>query len=184
MSTSIVLPKFRYHQDPLATGSLEPSTIECVCCGQARGFIYVGPVYCEVELNDALCPWCIADGSAARKFDAEFTDRGGIGDYGRWERVSDAVLDEISTRTPGFSGWQQERWFTCCGDAGVFLGRAGRNELDAAGLDAIRAIQRESGLEGDAWDQYFRALDRDGSPTAYLFRCPECGGIAGYSDCD
>jgi uncharacterized protein CbrC (UPF0167 family) len=178
------LPKFRYHPDPIATGSLVPSDHACVCCEQARGFIYTGPVYAEEELSDALCPWCIADGSAHRKLGAEFTDRDGVGDYGNWEPVPQSTLDEIVTRTPGFSGWQQERWCTCCGDAAVFLGRCGRAELVARGQNAIQAIQDETGLSGPSWDDYFQALDRDGSPTAYLFQCATCGRFRGYSDCD
>ncbi len=31
------LPTFKYHPDPLATGSVIESNVECVCCGQARG---------------------------------------------------------------------------------------------------------------------------------------------------
>jgi len=58
------LPVFRYHPDPIASGSVVASAAECVCCGEARGFIYTGPAYCEAELEEALCPWCIADGSA------------------------------------------------------------------------------------------------------------------------
>ena len=45
-------------------------------CGESRGFIYSGPVYGQEELDSSICPWCIADGSAAEKFDAEFTDVG------------------------------------------------------------------------------------------------------------
>src|SRR6266542_1799858 len=41
-----------------------------------RGYVYVGPVYAIEELDEAFCPWCIADGTAAAKFDAEFTDVG------------------------------------------------------------------------------------------------------------
>ncbi len=39
------------------------------------------------------------------------------------------VIDEVSGRTPGFSGWQQERWLVHCGDACAFLGPAGRTEI-------------------------------------------------------
>jgi uncharacterized protein len=178
------LPHFRYHPDPLATESVQSSDAACVCCGRARGFIYVGPVYAEAELDSALCPWCIADGSAHRDFGAEFTDRIGVGDGGQWEQVPETVVDEITTRTPGFCGWQQERWFTCCGDAAVFLGRVGYAELVAAGADAVRAIQDDCALDGDKWVEFFEALDRDGSPTAYLFRCSKCNRLAGYTDCD
>jgi len=67
-------PVFRYHPNPIASGSIVASGAQCVRCEQRRGFIYAGPSYCEVELDVALCPWCIADGSAHEKFDASFVD--------------------------------------------------------------------------------------------------------------
>ncbi|WP_274521918.1 CbrC family protein [Burkholderia pyrrocinia] len=36
------LPAFRYHPDPLATGSVIRSDARCVCCGDARGYVYAG----------------------------------------------------------------------------------------------------------------------------------------------
>ncbi len=97
----MVLPIFKYHPDPVATESIVPSDALCVCCGRARGYIYAGPVYSEEELEESLCPWCIADGSAHERFDACFTDEGGIGDYGTWDLVPSEIVDEIAYRTPG-----------------------------------------------------------------------------------
>ncbi|MGV8422639.1 CbrC family protein, partial [Pseudomonas aeruginosa] len=31
------LPHFRYHPEPLASGSIEASATTCQCCGKARG---------------------------------------------------------------------------------------------------------------------------------------------------
>jgi uncharacterized protein CbrC (UPF0167 family) len=93
------------------------------------------------------------------------------------------VVEEVVNRTPCFIGWQQERWFTHCGDAAAFLAVAGRQELEALGAEAIAAIREESGCEGEEWDSYFRTLDRDHGPTAYVFRCRHCGKLGGYSDC-
>src|SRR5688572_25633883 len=112
----MTLPHFTYHPDPLATGCVEPSSKQCICCQKVRGYIYTGPVYTQEDLSNSLCPWCIADGSAYKKFGAEFTDPAGVGDYGSWDPVPQAVIDELVQRTPGFSGWQQERWWTHCGD--------------------------------------------------------------------
>jgi uncharacterized protein len=39
------LPVFRYHPDPIASGSIVASGAQCACCGARRGFIYTGPVY-------------------------------------------------------------------------------------------------------------------------------------------
>ena len=33
-------------------------------------------LYAVDELDEAFCPWCIANGTAAEKFEAEFTDVG------------------------------------------------------------------------------------------------------------
>ena len=176
------LPTFKYHPNPLATGSVEPSENKCVVCGQARGFIYKGQPYAEEELADAICPWCIADGGAHEKFNAEFVDAGGVGGYGTWESVADEIVEEVAYRTPGFIGWQQEKWFTHCADAGEFLGLAGKKELMALGPEAIQAIKEEIGFEGDEWNEYFESLDKEGEPTAYMFRCRKCGTLGGYSD--
>jgi uncharacterized protein len=178
------LPVFRYHPDPLATGSVVPSNSACRSCGQVRGFVYAGPVYAEDELDDALCPWCIADGSAAEKFDAEFTDPAGVGGYGDWDAVPATVVTEVARRTPGFSGWQQERWWTHCADAAEFLGPAGGREVKERWPGALANLQAESGFQGADWDDYFAALDRESPPTAYVFRCRHCGELGGYSDTD
>jgi len=116
------LPAFKYHPDPIATGSVKASENVCVCCDRARGYIYTGPTYAEEELEEELCPWCIADGTAHAELDAEFVDREGIGGYGEWEEVSSTIVDEVACRTPGFSGLQQERWYTHCADAAEFVG--------------------------------------------------------------
>jgi uncharacterized protein CbrC (UPF0167 family) len=178
------LPEFRYHPDPIATGNVEASTTNCRSCGQARGYIYTGPVHAAEELDRALCPWCIADGSAANRFSAEFVDSDAIGDYGDWDQVPEDVVDEIAKRTPGFTGWQQERWWTHCGDGAEFLGSAGREELETKWPNAIPAIRAELGADEEHWDDYFASLDAEGSPTAYVFRCRHCGALGGYSDCD
>jgi uncharacterized protein len=180
--TSETLPTFRYHADPIATGSVVISDSKCVCCEQARGYIYTGPVYSEDEHTDDICPWCIADGSAHVKIGAEFTDPAGVGGYGDWEDVPANIYEEVAHRTPGFNGWQQEKWFTCCGDAACFTGRAGYKELLGMGAQAIEAIRVESQLDGKEWEEYLKGMDKKDQPTAYLFRCLHCQKIGGYSD--
>lgn len=115
--------------------------------------------------------WCIADGSAAEQFDAEFTDVG----WGVPPEVPDAVLQEVATRTPGFSGWQQEHWLYHCGDAAAFLGRVGWTGLQPH-PDAIESLQQEQSADA------LMALDVDGAATAYLFRCRHCGRHIAYAD--
>ena len=65
-----------------------------------------------------LCPECIANGEAARKYDGSFQD-----DFSLDDGVNDPEkLDELIHRTPGYSGWQQEYWRAHCGDYCAFLG--------------------------------------------------------------
>ena len=178
------LPHFTYHPDPIGTGSVKPSDAICRGCEQSRGYVYDGSPYADEELEGAICPWCIADGTAASRFNAEFVDPAAIGDFGRWAPVPGSVVEEVSKRTPGFTGWQEERWWTHCGDAAQYLGRAGQRELTERWADAIEAIRTEIGFEGGDWNDYFAALDVDGSPTAYVFRCRHCQALGGYSDFD
>jgi uncharacterized protein len=175
------LPAFRYHPDPLATGSIVESTAACRSCGQSRSYVYNGPVYADDDVPDsALCPWCIADGTAASKFAAEFADVGS----GVPTDIADAVLDELSHRTPGFYSWQQDHWLYHCGDACAFLGRVGRPELDDH-LDAMEMLLHENdsfGWSGEQSRLYVDSLDADGETTAYLFRCLSCDVHVAFSD--
>jgi hypothetical protein len=156
----------------------------CVCCGGQRGYNYLGPVYCSSEeLSGEICPWCIADGSAHEKYGAEFTDAAGIREDSKPASVSNSTLDELAFRTPGFTGWQQEHWLACCGDATAFLGLAGRKELKGPWSDAIASIQKDCKIRDErAWTEYFNALDKNEGPTAYIFQCLHCGKHLGYSD--
>lgn len=146
------LPVFRYHPDPVTTEMVTETARACRCCGRARGVVYAGAVHAAEELVEQLCPWCIADGSAARTFGAEFTDVG----IGVPPGVPPEVLDELATRTVGFTGWQQEHWMYHCNDAAAFLGLASDA---AAGMSAVASVS-----------------------TTYLFRCLHCRTELSYSD--
>jgi uncharacterized protein CbrC (UPF0167 family) len=169
------LPSFRYHPDPVATGSViaAPDT-PCLCCNRIRGYVYTGPAYTEKNFNlsHAICPWCIADGSAAKMFGAGFNDAGAMDD------VAHDVMAEIATRTPGFESSQTVVWPVCCDDAAAFLSRAGAEELREQfpeAIDAVRALlATDFDLDGDEIDEFIGGLDKDGEPTAYIFRCLHC----------
>jgi uncharacterized protein CbrC (UPF0167 family) len=175
------LPIFQYHPDPIASGSIVASDAACACCGAQRGFVYAGPTYCEDELEDALCPWCIADGTAAKKFDASFTDPACFAD-----EIPRATVEEIAFRTPGFSAWQQEKWLACCGDAAAFLEPAGHAEIRARHPRIEGALMmyivHELEISGGAATRFLQSLDRDHGPTAYVFACRHCDNKPAYVD--
>ncbi len=176
--TNADFPDFRYHPDPLASGSVVASELRCDVCGQERGYMYDGPVYAEAS-QVAVCPWCIADGGAALKFDAAFVESG------PWcDGLSDEVVRAVRQRTPGFSGWDAEHWLTCHSDAMAFLGPCGASEIRQH-PDALAALREDAlagGIVPAELDEYVASLDAAGSPTGYLFRCHECGRHDAYSD--
>ena len=172
-------PTFKYHPDPVATGSLVESTETCDRCGLARGLNYAGTPYAVDEI-ETICAWCIADGSAAREFDAVFTDVG----LGVPADVPEHVREEVAHRTPGFIGWQQEHWMFHCSDAAAFLGLVGWDDVadlpDAVG--SLRSDLAEIGVGTAEADWQIKMMRRDGDLTGYLFRCLHCGTHLAYSD--
>jgi hypothetical protein len=60
-------------------------------------------IYAEETLQDCLCPWCIADGSAHDRFDATFVDseafpdgtpQAAIGSTVLWKRLGEIHLED------------------------------------------------------------------------------------------
>lgn len=68
----------------------------------------------------------MGDGSAHKKFDAEFTDSAGVDDYIPPKR-----------------------------SAATFLGQMGCPEIDSKWRAAIPSLQTDCGLAGDEWDEIF-----------------------------
>lgn len=174
MTRAVVLPTFRYHPDPLASGSIVGSDVECRRCRQSRGYIYTGPVYSEADLDDGLCPWCIADGSAHREFDASFVDSEAFA-----PNVPGPVVAEVSERTPGYNTWQSEEWPACCNDATAFLAPAGISEIRKTYRElegsVLSHIIYNMSISGGAATRLLESLNIDAGPTAYLFQCLACG---------
>ncbi|MFI6938515.1 CbrC family protein [Streptomyces sp. NPDC050418] len=171
------LPSFRYHPDPVTTGAIAASGAVCVCCGQERGWIYTLPLYTEQEVPGRVCPWCIADGTAAERFDGEFVDADGL------DGVSLEVLQEVTRRTPAFSAWQDPRWLVHCHDAAAFLGEVGYSELaeHPETLDQLRTDLRLGGWhDADQLEEFVQNLG--GGASAMLFRCTICGDHLAYTD--
>jgi uncharacterized protein CbrC (UPF0167 family) len=167
------LPTFRYHPDPIGSGSIVESAEQCRCCRSARGYIYTGSVYSSDDLDDSLCPWCIADGSAHAKLDATFVDTEAFA-----EGIPESVIDEISERTPGYSSWQSEHWPACCDDATAFLAPVGIQEIREHYRELEGAVLShiiyEMKISGGAATRLLASLQKDAGPTAYLFRCLDC----------
>jgi len=171
------LPMFRYHPDPLATGALEGSDDACQCCGRKRGYVYTSNVFTTARI-DTVCPWCIADGSVHRKFDASFTDGFEPSDVGLPDEVRDTVLH----RTPGYASWQDPVWMACCGDACAFRGDASRADLQALTAEERERIRAQFALEDGELEEWFREYEPPGNPAFYRFDCLHCGRVHVHVD--
>jgi uncharacterized protein CbrC (UPF0167 family) len=159
------LPKFKYHPNVYDDSIITHGEGVCQCCGNKVN-VYTEFIYSRHDDIRCICMNCIADGSAAKKFDGEF-----IQDVE--QRVSDPTkTDELLHRTPGYSSWQGEYWLTCCDDYCEFLGSVGGKELDELGIpdNVIKEYADEWKTELDRYE-----LEKYGSPSGYLFRCLHCG---------
>lgn len=165
------LPHFTYHPDPIATGSIKPSAEACVCCGQSRGFVYDASFYTTQDVRGPFCPWCIADGSAATRFEGSFNDTYSLASV----NVPDAVLQEVEYRTPGYASWQQEVWLAHCGDACEFHGDAPASELQALQGETLDEVLQENMLEPELWQHIVKGYVPGGNPCVFKFVCRHCG---------
>ena len=170
------LPKFRYHPEPLKTGAFKDDMIViCECCGKNTEIYYNNGVYSEQDVT-YLCPACIANGEAAKKFDATFVQ--GADKLATDDAKKD---EELFERTPGYESWQGEHWVACCDDYCAFLGDVGTKELE------------ELGIADEVFDDYAKRDDYDvkmarellvagGDFAGYLFRCLHCKKYHIYID--
>jgi uncharacterized protein CbrC (UPF0167 family) len=166
------LPSFKYHPDPISTGTIEKSKNVCICCGLARGFIYTGSVYSLEEINDAICPWCIKSGEAADKYDATFNDDHALTSAG----ISKEIREEVCKRTPGYISWQAEEWLSHCDDACAFMGDATPEELiKLTGLE-LEQLLIDQMLSKEDWTEIMKNYEPGGSPAVYAFQCLHCKG--------
>ena len=164
------LPVFLYHPNPMATGAVEEKDTACGCCGESNGFIYVGPVYSVRELHNSICPWCIANGSAARTLEASFTDDSPLIKAG----LDSAIVEEVSLRTPGYTAWQQEAWLSHCHDACEFQGYATVSDVRTASRETKQHWMREYNLDEETWLAITEGYRPGGDSAVYKFKCRHC----------
>lgn len=170
------LPFFKYHPDPLETGSFEEGEEKiCPCCGNKSKVYYSSFPYCS-ENVEYICPTCISNGEAARKFDAEFVQNA------EWHGDNDKEKDdELFRRTPGYLSWQGEHWLSCCDDYCAYMGTVGTRELKAMDIDDEVISEYE---ERDEFADVEEYLVKDGPMCGYLFKCIHCGKYHLWVDAD
>ncbi|MCM2603281.1 CbrC family protein [Rossellomorea marisflavi] len=164
----MTLPTFKYNPDPIKLEVIKKEMTDCPVCNKERDYVYKGPFY-SVEDVEGICPWCIADGSAAEKYEGSFQD-----DASCEEVEKEAYIDELVYRTPGYFGWQQEHWLSHCGDFCAIVEYVGWKEIEhleeelAGDLNEIMATYNMTKEKLKEW------LVNDGALQGYLFKCVHC----------
>jgi uncharacterized protein CbrC (UPF0167 family) len=167
---NVVLPNFKYHPDPIFTRSIRAGSSVCDCCGQARGFEYTASFYSAHDPKPTLCPWCIASGDAASKYEGQFSDDYPLHQAG----IAEDIILEVCERTPGYASWQQEIWQSHCADACEFHGDADPLELRALTDAALANLLRANGMTTADWASFVRTYQVGGNPAVYKFVCRRC----------
>jgi|SRR5690554_1513448 len=167
------IPVFKYHPNPLKTGVIEKRSTTCEVCGEKAEYIYVGPFYAIQEI-EKICPWCIKNGKAAKKYNGEFQDAASCDKVDK-----DEYLDELIHRTPGYMGWQQEYWLSHCGDFCAFIGYVGWNEIKSF-ISELENDVEDLGYTVENIEKYLRI---NGHLQGYLFECLHCNKKRLYIDC-
>jgi uncharacterized protein CbrC (UPF0167 family) len=163
-------PTFKYHPDPLSTGSIKASPAVCDCCGTARGFEYTASFYSPHQSDPTICPWCIASGEAAQKYEGDFSDPCPLADEG----IAENIIEEVAKRTPGYNSWQQEVWESHCNDACEFRGDAKPTELsDLSGVDLEKHLSRIE-FSSEQWQSIVREYQEGSDAAIYKFVCRHC----------
>ncbi|MBY6411491.1 CbrC family protein [Rhodococcus sp. BP-252] len=171
------LPNFRFNPRAYELGYFVNESGKCDACGRERELKYRGSFYCVDEV-DYLCPWCVADGTAARTFGGEFNDWLGIeGVPSSPDEPITIDVDEsreVSERTPSYPTWQQEQWKSHCGRPCAFVGDVGADDLQnyLHEHDFAADVNGGTGYDTTVVRSF---LEREGDLAGYLFRCLSCG---------
>jgi uncharacterized protein len=167
------LPTFRFHPEPLRSGSVEPASIVCNACEQPRDHVYVGNCYVEDDFDGEVCPWCIADGTAHQRFGMTFHEAEPPSGT-----VDMALVDELEERTPGLCSDSPVTWPWCCDMPMAYVEPAGHAELIARHAELasmlVPQLEAEAGLTRGNAERLFRKLQRDQPPRAHVFQCLGC----------
>jgi|SRR5690606_5473067 len=168
------LPKFKYSPNAYSIDVFENDEDICSICNEERNIRYTGSFY-SIDEPDYICPWCIADGSAAKMYDGEFNDYCGIEGVSPSPKdpkpkISKELLLEITKKTPSYKSWQQERWMTHCNEPCAFIGYADTETIEPL-LEELK-----DDIENNRYGADFikSNLSKDGSLVGYLFQCLHC----------
>jgi len=177
------LPKFRYSPNAYKLNLFKEVEGICSICGQPRKLKYISSFY-SIEKPDYICPWCIANGEAAKKYDGSFNDYCGI------EGVSPdpndppstipmELLLEITNRTPSYPSWQQEVWLSHCNEPCAFIGFVDTKAIESH----LEELKEDIQINLEYNPEIINHLTTDRDLVGCLFRCLKCGKYRLHIDC-
>lgn len=178
------LPNFKYSPNAYDLDVFEHKEGICDVCNKKRDLKYNSSFY-SIEEPEYICPWCIANGSAAEKYNGEFNDYCGIEGVSpdpndAEPAIPEKLLLEVTNKTPSYTSWQQEAWLTHCNEPCAFIGYADTKTIEPL-LDELKEDIENNGYEADFIRKY---LSKDGHLVGYLFQCVNCGKHRLHVDCD
>lgn len=164
--------QFKYHPNAYKLDLFVEEDGICSVCNEERSLKYTASFY-SVEDPEYICPYCIADGRAAKKYDGSFNDYCGIEGVSPDPNDPPSVIPremllEICERTPSYFSWQQEVWLSHCNEPCAFI--------DYADTKTIEPYREEILSELDSIsEETLEYLSKDGDCVGYLFQCIQCG---------
>ncbi|MDR2834638.1 MAG: CbrC family protein [Bacteroidales bacterium] len=178
------LPKFKYSPNAYKIGVFENEEGTCSVCGEKRNVKYTSSFY-STEDPEYICPFCIANGKAAEKYEGEFNDYAGIEGVSpdpnaSKPAISKELLLEVSERTPSYNSWQQEVWLSHCNEPCAFIGYADGETIKPF-IDELEDDIENNGYDKD---EVLEFLSKNSSMVGYLFQCLHCGKHRLHIDCD
>lgn len=170
------LPKFKYSPNAYDIGVFEKEDGICSVCNEKRQLKYTSSFY-SVEEPEYICPWCIENGKAAKKYKGEFNDYAGIENA---EHIQKQLLLAVSERTPSYASWQQEVWLTHCNEPCAFIGYADTKTIEPI-MNELNDDIQSSGYDPEIVK---KQLSKNGSFVGYLFQCVKCNQHRLHIDSD
>lgn len=166
-------PYFKYNPDPFKLGVVAEREIICSVCNGNCNFVYTGSFY-SIEKPNSICINCVFDGSASKKFNAEF-----ISDY---EIISNKkAFDELLHKTPSYSSWQGQYWLSHCNDYCAIIDYVKWKDIEHLEEELsvdLENLSQEYGVDIETFKDYL-----DGGIDGYLFKCIHCGIHRLHADC-
>lgn len=162
------LPTFKYNPNALELGIIKAEKIKCSVCLQEKNYNYQSSFYSTHQVEN-ICPWCIKDGSAAKKYNGVFVD------VANCEKVNrEEFIEELTTKTPTYSSWQQEFWLAHCGEFCAFdkyVAWEDIEELKEELKSDLDEIKSDYDISQNELEMY---LTSNTGLQGYLFQCLHC----------